>query len=416
MAVLDHICLTVLDKIGKIMPTTVDLIRVFISSPGDVSDERNRSEMVIGKLNLIYNKQGRDFRLVPLRWEESAYPTMGPTYTQAEITRQLGEYEIYVGILGERFGTPTPIAGSGTEEEFNDAFNRFTSTPTSLRILFYFKDVDPAHVNDPEQYARVTTFQHELRKLGSVLYWSYSSAEVYSWALLIHLAFHMEDYGVIWGPVEAIKGEEPITAGDHPDNISEPQITDTDFEDEDFLDPDALLGHLQSSTAILNDVAARLEPATADFGERVDTLQNELSLLRKEGQRQIVAARLGAEAIRYARTLDSEVDIFVNALHQGFKAIAYLTPYWTFIPPAKMNDLRTALVKILALEPQLVTLHSRVTDTHSTIPKWPDYLKRAKPLVDASMLSTERKLTLAIKYAQEATVALKPLAERLDIK
>ena len=38
-------------------------------------------------------------------------------YSQAELNRQLGsEYDIYLGVLGSRFGTPTERAGSSHSE------------------------------------------------------------------------------------------------------------------------------------------------------------------------------------------------------------------------------------------------------------------------------------------------------------
>lgn len=95
-----------------------ELLRVFISSPDDLAVERDVCEDAISKLNRIYEKLDYPVRLVPRRYEEDTYPTVVPIYTQAEITRQIGPYEIYVGILGSRFGTPTPVAGSGSKAEF----------------------------------------------------------------------------------------------------------------------------------------------------------------------------------------------------------------------------------------------------------------------------------------------------------
>ena len=47
-------------------------------------------------------------------------PTLGLGIdAQDVINRQLGEYDIFLGIMNTRFGSPTHRADSGTEEEFD---------------------------------------------------------------------------------------------------------------------------------------------------------------------------------------------------------------------------------------------------------------------------------------------------------
>ena len=62
-----------------------------------------------------------------------------PTH-KTVINRQLpDDCDIFLGVMWARFGTATPRAGSGTEEEFERALTRHQANSRSVMILFYFK-------------------------------------------------------------------------------------------------------------------------------------------------------------------------------------------------------------------------------------------------------------------------------------
>ena len=85
-------------------------MRCFIASPGDTVEERNACEEVFEEIN---HGLGRSigFRIVSLRWEKDVYPGVAE-YGQQVINRQVdGKYDLFVGIMKSRFGTPTPQAG-----------------------------------------------------------------------------------------------------------------------------------------------------------------------------------------------------------------------------------------------------------------------------------------------------------------
>jgi hypothetical protein len=114
-----------------IMPTDVTLLKVFIASPGDVAEERGMAESVVQELNRTLCK-ALCLRLELLRWETDTFPGLGSD-SQAVINEQIAEdFDIFVGILWSRFGTPTPRAESGTEEEFNRAVARSTFSNVNL--------------------------------------------------------------------------------------------------------------------------------------------------------------------------------------------------------------------------------------------------------------------------------------------
>src|SRR5450759_4663688 len=97
------------------MSEQVQKIRIFVASPGDVGKEREGLKDVVQELNTtIAPYKGLALELV--KWETHATPNMGRA--QGVINSQLGEYDIFVGLMWKRFGTPTGKAEYGTEEEF----------------------------------------------------------------------------------------------------------------------------------------------------------------------------------------------------------------------------------------------------------------------------------------------------------
>ena len=90
--------------------------------------------------------------------------------------------------MWKRFGTQTPRFGSGTEEEFKDAYARWEKTKSTPRIMFYFCQADLGYLSDEEevkQFARVLAFRKELSDKGLV--GSYSDRSEFSQTLRHHL-------------------------------------------------------------------------------------------------------------------------------------------------------------------------------------------------------------------------------------
>jgi hypothetical protein len=111
-----------------------------------------------------------------IRWEDFA-PQIG-NGTQNMVNKQLETFDIFIGLMWNRFGTPTDLAASGTEEEFNDALASWEKHNRPW-IAFYFCD-RPANLNTPallEQKGKVIAFRQKLQKLGLVK--SYVNLDVF---------------------------------------------------------------------------------------------------------------------------------------------------------------------------------------------------------------------------------------------
>ena len=128
-------------------------IRVFVASPGDVSIERDELSKVIGELNTTVAVY-KDCILELVRWETHCSPRMGRP--QSIINDQVGSYDIFIGIMWKRFGSPTGKSDSGTEEEFRIAYGLWEEN-NEIPILFYFsqKPYKLASAEDVQQCGKV---------------------------------------------------------------------------------------------------------------------------------------------------------------------------------------------------------------------------------------------------------------------
>jgi hypothetical protein len=146
---------------------TVQLITVFVSSPGDVAEERAVLDEICASINRTEG-QARHFRLDLFLWEKNVARQIGPKPQQV-VDQQTPVYNIYLGIMSTRFGTPADDYGSGTEKEFNDALKKWKKAGKSW-ITFYFQDDPPLSSNpsDVEEYLKVCRFREKLNVLGLV--------------------------------------------------------------------------------------------------------------------------------------------------------------------------------------------------------------------------------------------------------
>ncbi len=141
------------------------LVRVFVSSPGDVQEERRVLEEVVDSVNGDVGERHSVF-LKLFRWEKDVVPRIGPA-PQEVVDAQAPYCDIFLGIMSGRFGTRTGKWGSGTEHEFRQAVERWGRSDSPW-ILFYFDDEPPTpKTRDAAmQFAKVLEFREELKKLG----------------------------------------------------------------------------------------------------------------------------------------------------------------------------------------------------------------------------------------------------------
>lgn len=170
------------------MPDQVQRIRVFVASPGDVQQERQELHRVVEEINRT-SGGSKGFVLEVVKWETHARPAAGRA--QGVINQQIGSYDIFIGIMWKRFGTPTGEAGSGTEEEFQSAYQAWKETEAP-RIMFYFNEA-PFYTSSPEEAEQLLKVQRFKQNLaGQALIWSYNGADQFADEVRPHLVKEVE--------------------------------------------------------------------------------------------------------------------------------------------------------------------------------------------------------------------------------
>jgi len=150
-----------------------NIIRVFLSSPGNVVEERRRAENTIHRLNSrLAEELGVMIHLIC--WENIP-PSAG--IAQDIINRSTPDFDLFLGIMADRFGSPTEKFDSGTQEEFERAYAKWKKEPNTKEVMFYFKIADaiPNNPDDAYQLFQVLKFKSELS--SKLIYREYSTPE-----------------------------------------------------------------------------------------------------------------------------------------------------------------------------------------------------------------------------------------------
>lgn len=170
---------------------TIDIIKVFIASPGDVLEERKLFPDALAKLNKLKAKS-LGYLLEPSGWED-ALPSGGRP--QKTINKDVEDCDVFVMLMWTKWGTPSSLSkkfSSGTEEEFSIAFKRFTRTG-SPHLLLYFRSVPQKQMADQEEdLSKIIAFRTRFDLDKTVFYKVYDSSEQWEELLLEHLALVLD--------------------------------------------------------------------------------------------------------------------------------------------------------------------------------------------------------------------------------
>lgn len=187
---------------------TTKTFNCFISSPGDCLVEREMCQTVIDRVNSGLAKHLK-IMFQTFMWEYDVLPDMGKNGQEIidEYIKK-SDYDIFVGIMKNRFGSPTKKAGSGTEHEFNDSLQRKSDSPKSTpRILFFFGN-ENADLNSPdideivEQNKKVKDFKSRIG--GNGLYVDFKSIDEFEKSFEEKLNLFIADLSPVPNPKEKI--------------------------------------------------------------------------------------------------------------------------------------------------------------------------------------------------------------------
>lgn len=147
-----------------------NIIRVFIGAPSDVNPEREIIKKIINNMNKYYRGTGfSKFDLIEVKKDVRSDIGSG-LEAQEVIDENIGDYDLFIGILWKRFGTPTKTHESGTQQEFENALKN------GKEVMFYFSKlpVAPDEI-DPKQLEKILNFKNDISDEG--LYFEYSSLD-----------------------------------------------------------------------------------------------------------------------------------------------------------------------------------------------------------------------------------------------
>ncbi|MEM8558773.1 MAG: tetratricopeptide repeat protein [Bacteroidota bacterium] len=158
------------------MSTSLDVIRVFIGSPGDLQKERR---VFFETIDLVNKIKARSMGVVleAVGWEDTL---PGKGRPQAIINEELKTCDLIILTVWRRWGSPSGAHSSGFEEEYEVAHE------AGKDIQLYFKDVAKDRLADPgDQLKQVIAFRERIEKERNYLYGTYADQ---AWGRTLQIA------------------------------------------------------------------------------------------------------------------------------------------------------------------------------------------------------------------------------------
>lgn len=250
------------------MAKNVTKYSIFLGSPSDLEEERVEVENAIKELNIIYGNRS-NLILDVLKWETHSAPGVTESYTQNIINEDIGwDYDIFIGLIWQKFGTKTNVANSGTEEEFLNALKRFKNKE-NIQILFYFKNKSPLALSDinPEELLKINNFKKVLKD-NNVFYGSFNDLDELKANLRIHLPKRIDNL-----VNNSIRIDESLIVTD---DVINHDIDDNCVLEEDFGLFDYLIEFerlLSNSTIALTKINDSTNIIGIEMGRKADEIE-----------------------------------------------------------------------------------------------------------------------------------------------
>lgn len=136
-----------------------NVINIMIAGPSDVSSEVESVKTVIYEWNEL-NASTYNMVLRPIHWKTSSFPSLLCDDGQTAINKQLVETsDVLICLFGQRLGSPTPRAKSGTVEEIE------LHRKSGKEVMVFFKETIDADC-DEAQFTALREFKAYLREKG----------------------------------------------------------------------------------------------------------------------------------------------------------------------------------------------------------------------------------------------------------
>ncbi len=173
------------------------------------------------------------------------------------------DYDIFLGLLWMKLGTPTNKAGAGTEQEFMRAYNRFKENPNLVQVLFYFKNEPPKSLDD----INLNELGKVKASIGAknILYWGFDTCENLKGFLRIHIPKRIDSL-IVNQSKPLVVDSKPIT-----------EVVENQNDDLGVLDYNEMFdNYLVDASRSLEKIAE----ATNWIGKEISIKTNEITRVR----------------------------------------------------------------------------------------------------------------------------------------
>lgn len=378
------------------MAKQVTKYEIFLSSPSDIEEDHASIDDAISELNQTFGNHSK-LVLELLKWKTHVAPGISQDGPQDVINNDIGsDYDLFIGILGTKFGTPTADAGSGTEEEFLNAYKKYQDNPNSVQILFYFKTTPPKSVFDiePEQLAKVQKFKETLGRKG-ILFREYADAEELSKFLRLDIPKR----------IDQLKGG---TTGEHKKDTTE--VDNVPNRDLGLIDYQELSEEsLQKATEVMNKISSSIESMGSEISNKAEDAQYLASKTRRE--QKVFFKQTAGILNNFASQIEPEIESFSLHFESAFDAFSNIIN----IQKVDMEGLKqsevdesyeTLDILILGIGTTIQSMHGLLKGMRS-IPRIEKELNRAKR-------NAETQIRLLISKMESIVALTKAVQQRLQ--
>lgn len=346
---------------------SIKVYSVFLASPDDVSNERNRVSKVIEKINRFFEHQNIQFNLI--RWE-----AMRPGYgesAQDVIESQISQdYDIFVGIMWLTTGS-SDSSESGTIQEYSAAKKR-SDEGESVEIFFYFKEqpLETLSEINAHDLVEVQKFKFNFGKQG--LYKSFVSTKEFEELLEQNLLDYIKDLS------DKEKHEQINTTPskvDDPENAND-EIGLFDLFESISTNSDKLVSNLSNITKFAEDSIKKLNQRTAEIEALNEDTKN-FSITKLQRILNAAADDLNHFCNQMRRELPdfrSYLESFVNISHNLLITLKSINGDKT----TQLEKQRISLTYLVHMMQQTEIAYVKAMDSVSKLPSTTTQLNKAR--------------------------------------
>ncbi|TAI47795.1 DUF4062 domain-containing protein [Flagellimonas allohymeniacidonis] len=379
------------------MPSQLTNYRIFLASPSDLSDDRTIVEETINELNLTFGRP-KGIHLDLIKWETHSAPGISKKSVQKLINNDIGDYDLFIGLLWTRYGTPTDEYQSGTEEEFNIAYEKFQKSSKSVQILFYFKKT-PFSIDDiePDQLKKIKEFKSAIEKDRKVLSGEYNDTFQLSSHLRLHIPIRVQE-------LHENQSSKTVTSKIEPDTVEEIEV-DSEVEN-------GLLEYREiydDSIEIVIQSLNRISDAMEWVSDELNSKTNELTALTLDKSRPLnrrsikqILARAARSMDHFGNRIDVETPIFFESFQSAMDSLQnILIIYTSDFDEIDMNEVIQTRDSLSDLIESMSSSVGGIDEFISTVRSFPRISKdmnASKTKVESSLMELldNTKISLSI--------------------